>query len=50
MPEGKLQSTSFDAEGKVDPKHKDVLSGSQTLPDGHTKISWTLTLVKPKGK
>jgi|WetSurMetagenome_2_1015567.scaffolds.fasta_scaffold64664_4 hypothetical protein len=50
LPEGTLQSTSFDAEGKVDPKHKDVLSGSQTLPNGHTKINWNLRLVKPKGK
>jgi hypothetical protein len=49
LPDGELQSTSFDAEGKVDPRHKDALSGSQTLPDGHTKISWNLRLVKPKG-
>jgi hypothetical protein len=49
MPEGKLQSTSFDAEGKVSPKNKNALSGSQTLPDGHTKITWNLRLVKPKG-
>jgi hypothetical protein len=49
LPEGTIQSTSFDAEGRVDPKHKDVLSGSQTLPDGHTKINWNLRLVKAKG-
>jgi hypothetical protein len=49
MTEGKFQSTNFDAEGKVDPKRKDVLSGSQTLSDGHTKINWNLRLVKPKG-
>jgi hypothetical protein len=49
MPEGKIQPTSFDAEGKVDPRHKNTLSGSQSLPDGHTKITWNLRLVKPKG-
>lgn len=50
LPEGKLQPTSFDAEGKVDPKNKDVLSGSQSSPDGKTKITWNLRLVRPKGK
>lgn len=50
IPEGKLMGTSFDAEGKTDPKHKDSLSGSMTLPDGKTKITWSLRLVKPKGK
>lgn len=50
MPDGRLEATSFDAEGKTDPKNKDVLSGSQSLPDGKTKISWNLRLVKPKGK
>lgn len=50
IPEGKLMGTSFEAEGKTDPKHKDSLSGSTTLPDGKTKITWNLRLVKPKGK
>jgi hypothetical protein len=50
LPEGRIESTSFDAEGRVDPKNKDVLSGSQTSPDGKTKITWSLRLVKPKGK
>ena len=50
LPEGRIEATSFDAEGKVDPKNKDVLSGSQTSPDGRTKITWSLRLVKPKGK
>ncbi|MDI1242883.1 MAG: hypothetical protein PSX80_13285, partial [bacterium] len=50
MPDGRLEPTSFDAEGKVDPKNKNVLSGSQSLPDGKTKITWNLRLVKPKGK
>ena len=49
LPEGKLQPTTFDAEGKVDPKNKDKLSGSQTSPDGKTKITWNLRLVRPKG-
>jgi hypothetical protein len=50
LPEGKVEATSFDAEGKVDPKNKDVLAGSQTYPDGRTKVTWSLRLVKPKGK
>jgi len=50
LPEGRLDATSFEAGGKVDPKNKDVLSGSQTLPDGKTKITWNLRLVRPKGK
>jgi len=50
MPEGQLMGTSFDAEGKVDPKNKNSLSGSKTLPDGKTNITWSLRLVKPKGK
>ncbi|MBP6212925.1 MAG: hypothetical protein KA447_07755 [Pyrinomonadaceae bacterium] len=50
MPEGKLEATSFDAAGKTDPKNRDVLAGSQTSPDGRTKITWKLRLVKPKGK
>lgn len=50
LPEGRLDATSFEAGGKVDPKNKDVLSGSQSLPDGKTKITWSLRLVKPKGK
>lgn len=49
IPEGKFMGTSFDAEGKVDPKNKNSLSGTNTLPDGKTKISWSLRLVKPKG-
>lgn len=50
MPDGKLQGTSFEAAGKTDPKNRDVLAGSQTSPDGRTKITWKLRLVKPKGK
>ena len=48
LPEGKIQSTSFDAEGKTNPKNRNALAGSQTLPDGKTKITWSLRLVKPK--
>ena len=50
MPEGKLQATSFDAEGISKSAKPDSLSGSQTSADGRTKISWNLRLVKPKGK
>ena len=50
LPEGKTAATSFDAEGKTDPKNTDVLSGSQTYPDGRTKITWSLRLVRPKQK
>lgn len=50
LPEGKLMGTSFEAEGQTSPKQKDSLSGSKTLPDGKTKITWSLRLVKPKGK
>lgn len=50
MPPGRIEATSFDGEGKVDPKHADTLNGSQTLPGGTTTITWNLRLVKPKGK
>jgi len=50
MPEGKLQATSFDATGKTNPSKRDVLAGTQNLPELHTKITWKLRLVKPKGK
>ena len=50
LPDGRLEATSFEAEGKTDPRNRDVLTGSQTSPDGRTKISWKLRLVKPKGK
>jgi hypothetical protein len=49
LPEGRIQATSFDAEGRTSP-NPTSLTGSQTLPDGKTKISWNLRLVKPKGK
>lgn len=50
FPEGKLQSTSVAVEGKTDPKNPTSLTGSKTLPDGRTSITWSLRLVKPKGK
>lgn len=50
IPEGKLLATSFTVEGITDPRNKDNLSGSKTLPDGKTKFTWNLRLVKPKGK
>lgn len=50
IPDGKFTGTSFEAVGKVDPKNKDILAGSQASPDGKTKITWNLRLVKPKGK
>lgn len=49
LPEGKLQATSIDVEGKTDAKKRDTLSGSQTSKDGKTKTIWNLRLVKPKG-
>jgi hypothetical protein len=49
-PEEKIQASSFDVEGKTDAKNRDSLSGSTTLPDGHTKITWSLRLTKPKSK
>ncbi|NJM52106.1 MAG: hypothetical protein HC846_01160 [Blastocatellia bacterium] len=49
-PEQKISASSFDVEGKTDAKNRDLLSGSKTLPDGHTKINWNLRLVKPRGK
>lgn len=48
MPDGKLQSTSFEATGKTNPKNLTQLAGSQKLPDGRTTITWSLRLVKPK--
>ncbi|MBS1794960.1 MAG: hypothetical protein JSS81_13955 [Acidobacteria bacterium] len=50
MPEGRLEATSFEAAGKTNPSNRSTLAGSQTLPDGRTKITWNLRLVKPKGK
>lgn len=50
FPESKLQSTSFAVEGNTDPKNPTSLTGSKTLPDGRTTITWNLRLVKPKGK
>jgi len=50
MPEQKMDPSGFDASGKTDPKNQDTLSGSKTLPDGKTTISWNLRLVKPNQK
>ncbi len=49
LPEGRFESTSFDANGKTDSSKPHVLAGQQTSPDGRTKINWSLRLVKPKG-
>ncbi len=48
-PEQKIDSSSFTVEGKTDAKNRDSLAGSKTMPDGKTKITWNLRLVKPKG-
>lgn len=48
FPEQKMNASSFDVSGKTDAKNPDSLAGSKTLPDGKTKISWSLRLVKPK--
>lgn len=47
-PEQKIDASSFTVEGKTDAKNRDSLSGSKTMPDGKTKITWSLRLVKPK--
>lgn len=48
MGEQKMDGSSFSVSGKTDAKNKDTLAGSKTMPDGKTKISWNLRLVKPK--
>ncbi len=48
MPEGKIQATSFDANGQASSPKPTSLAGSQSLGDGKIKISWNLRLVKPK--
>ncbi len=50
MPEQKTDPSGFDVSGKTDPKNRDSLAGSKTMPDGKTKITWQLRLVKPKAK
>lgn len=50
MPPSNFDPTSFEAYGKVDPKNKDQISGTQTSPDGRTKITFNLRLARPKGK
>ena len=50
FPEQKMDASGFDVSGKTDPKNRDVLSGSKTMPDGKTTITWNLRLVKPKEK
>lgn len=47
-PEQKIPASSFTVEGKTDAKNRDSLSGSKTMPDGKTTISWSLRLVKLK--
>ncbi|MBK6937448.1 MAG: hypothetical protein IPH18_11615 [Chitinophagaceae bacterium] len=48
LPEQKIDASGFDVSGKTDSKNRDSLSGSKTTPDGKTKITWNLRLVKPK--
>ena len=50
MPEQKIPASGFDVTGKTDGKNRDYLAGSKTMPDGKTKITWNLRLVKPKQK
>lgn len=50
MPDQKIDASGFDVTGKTDAKNRDSLSGSKTTPDGKTKITWNLRLVKPKKK
>jgi len=48
IPEQKLDASGFDVTGKTNAKNRDTLAGSKTMPDGKTKITWNLRLVKPK--
>ncbi len=50
MPEQKIDGSGFSVSGKADAKNRDSLSGSKTMPDGKTTITWSLRLVKPKQK
>ena len=50
MPEQKMDASGFDVTGKTNAKNRDSFSGSKTMPDGKTKITWNLRLVKPKDK
>jgi hypothetical protein len=50
MPEQKIDGSGFSVTGKTDAKNRDSLSGSKTMPDGKTTITWSLRLVKPKQK
>jgi hypothetical protein len=50
IPEQKLDASAFDVDGKINAKNRDELAGSKTMPDGKTKITWHLKLVKPKKK
>lgn len=50
LPDGKLVSTGIEVEGRTDAKNPSALTGSKTLPDGRTTITWSVRLVKPKGK
>ncbi len=50
MPESRIAGTSFEANGKSSSPKPTTLSGSRSLPDGRTTITWNLRLVKPKGK
>lgn len=48
LPPTPFDASGFDAEGRVDPAHKDSLSGSYTAPDGKSRMNWNLRLVKPR--
>ncbi len=50
MPESEFAGTSFEASGKTTEAKPRSLAGSKTLPDGKTRITWSLRLVAPKGK
>lgn len=47
FPESEFAGTSFDVSAPT-PKNATSLSGTKSLPDGKTKITWNLRLVKPK--
>jgi hypothetical protein len=50
MPESEFAGTSFEVSGKTTEAKPKSLSGSKSLPDGRTRMSWSLRLVAPKGK
>lgn len=49
-PESEFAGTSFEVRGKTSSPKPTTLTGSQSLPDGKTTMTWSLRLVAPKKK